>query len=572
MIWSLLKILLFVAAVIALTVGAGMLMEADGGLRIAFADTEIVLQPLQLVIVALVALAALWLLFKLVGLLLAVLRFLNGDETALSRFFSRNRERRGFQALTDGLLALASGEGALARKKAAKADKLLRKPELTNLIAAQAAAMEGDRALATDYYKRLLADERTRFVGLRGVMRQKLDAGDTEAALKLARKAFTLKPGHTETQDVLLRLQAEQDDWAGARQTLLEKKRHGALPRDVFRRRDGVLALQQALQMRAEGDAAGAHTAAIEAHRLAPDHIPAAVMAARAHIADANARKAASVIKKAWTKQPHPELAAAFAEIAPRESHAARLKRFGALTRQAPDHPETKMLLAELHIAAEDFPAARRALGDLVTTHPNQRVLTIMAAIERGEGSDDAVVRGWLTRALSAPRGPQWVCEACHHIHPRWVAVCENCAGFDTLSWREPPQESAPSPTQTEMLPLIAGTPDKPAGATPARAAPAGDPPPPQSPRPDRGDTGPGAGAAAAGGDAEPAKRPDGAATDAGKTRASGEAADPAGSGPDTAAGDADTQENGAEATDKATKGTGAGDAARGEAAPPSRS
>ncbi len=460
MIWSLLKILIFVAIVAGLTYGAGVLLESDGGLQIAMADTEISLAPLQLVIVALVTLAALWLLFKLVGLLFAVLRFLNGDETALTRFFSRNRERRGFQALTDGLLALASGEGAAARKKAAKAEKLLRKPELTNLISAQAAAMEGNRPLATEYYKRLLGDERTRFVGLRGVMRQKLDEGDTETALKLARKAFTLKPGHTETQDILLRLQADQDDWAGARRTLLEKKRQGALPRDVFYRRDGILTLQQAMQMKAEGDSAGAHTAALEAHRLAPDLVPAAVMAARAQIADGNARKAAKVIKKAWTAQPHPELAAAFAEIAPRESQSARLKRFAALTKTAPDHPETKMLLAELNIAAEDFRAARRALGDLVEKAPNQRVLTIMAAIERGEGSEDAVVRGWLTRALSAPRGPQWVCEACHHIHPRWVAVCEHCGGFDTLSWREPPQDSTPSPTQTEMLPLIAGAPD----------------------------------------------------------------------------------------------------------------
>ncbi len=460
MIWSLLKILIFVAIVAGLTYGAGLLMESDGGLRIAMADTEITLAPLQLVIVALVTLAALWLLFKLVALTFAVLRFLNGDETALTRFFTRNRERRGFQALTDGLLALASGEGTAARKKAAKAEKLLGKPELTNLISAQAAAMEGNRPLATEYYKRLLGDERTRFVGLRGVMRQKLDEGDTETALKLARKAFTLKPGHTETQDILLRLQADQDDWAGARRTLLEKKRHGALPRDVFYRRDGILTLQQAMHMQAEGDSAGAHAAALEAHRLAPDLVPAAVMAARAQIADGNARKATNIIKKAWATQPHPELAAAFAEIAPRETQAARLKRFAALTKQAPNHPETKMLLAELNIAAEDFPAARRALGDLVEKSPNQRVLTIMAAIERGEGSEDAVVRGWLTRALSAPRGPQWVCEACHHIHPRWVAVCENCTGFDTLSWREPPQDSTPSPTQTEMLPLIAGTPD----------------------------------------------------------------------------------------------------------------
>jgi 1-deoxy-D-xylulose-5-phosphate reductoisomerase len=42
------------------------------------------------------------------------------------------------------------------------------------------------------------------------------------------------------------------------------------------------------------------------------------------------------------------------------------------------------MLKSELLIAAEDFPASRKALGDLWETDPTARSLTIMAAIERG--------------------------------------------------------------------------------------------------------------------------------------------------------------------------------------------
>ena len=52
--------------------------------------------------------------------MIALLRFINGDETALSRYFDRNRERRGFEALSDGLMALASGEGRDAMAKAKK--------------------------------------------------------------------------------------------------------------------------------------------------------------------------------------------------------------------------------------------------------------------------------------------------------------------------------------------------------------------------------------------------------------------------------------------------------------------
>jgi hypothetical protein len=68
------------------------------------------------------------------------------------------------------------------------------------------------------------------------------------------------------------------------------------------------------------------------------------------------------------------------------------------------------------------------------------------------------VVRGWLTRALTAPRGPQWICDKCQHIHPQWGPVCGNCAAFDTLSWKRPPAGEVSMPAGTEMLPLIVGS------------------------------------------------------------------------------------------------------------------
>jgi HemY protein len=290
-------------------------------------------------------------------------------------------------------------------------------------------------------------------------MRQKLAAGDTDTALALAEKAFALKPKHEETQDVLLRLQAQKEDWSGARKTLTAKLKHGSLPRDVHKRRDAVLALSEAKAIVADDSAIEVKEAAIEANRLSPDLIPAAVLAADSYTAAGEVKYAARVLKKAWGAHPHPDLAAAFARIAPEETPAERLKRFKALTRITPDHAETKMLLAELHIAAEDFPAARAAMGDLAESNATTRSLTILAAIERGQGASDDVVRGWLTRALTAPRGPQWVCENCQNIHAEWAPTCSNCGAFDTLAWRTPTTSDATMPSSTEMLPLLVGTP-----------------------------------------------------------------------------------------------------------------
>ncbi|SPH23498.1 Lipopolysaccharide assembly protein B [Defluviimonas aquaemixtae] len=457
MIWSFIKIVLFVAVVAALTLGAAYLAETGGGIRISLANMEFSLGPIQALIGILLLLLIFWLALKLAGLGVAVLRFLNGDETAISRYFDRNRERKGFQALADGLMALASGEGRVAMSQAAKAERYLHRPELTNLLTAQAAELSGDTKRATEVYKRLLADDRTRFVGVRGLMKQKLAEGDTGTALKLAEKAFSMKPKHEDVQDTLLQLQTGSGDWKGARQVIGTKLKQGLLPRDVHRRRDAVLALQEARDVFSEEASIEAREAAIEANRLSPDLIPAAVLAADSYVQGGKPKYAARVLKKAWAAQPHPDLAAAFARIAPDETPAERLKRFETLLAAQSDHEETKLLRAELNIAAEDFPAARRALGDLPETHPTARSLTVMAAIARAQGEDDAVVRGWLTRALTASRGPQWVCEKCQSIHGDWAPTCDNCGGFDTLSWREPPLATVQMPNGSDMLPLIVG-------------------------------------------------------------------------------------------------------------------
>ena len=456
MVWSLIKVLLFVATIAALTFGAGILSDTGGGIQIAAAGYEFTFGPLQAVVAALLLVGLVWLILKIIGFIVATLRFLNGDETAISRYFDRNRERKGYQALAEGMMAIASGEGRIALARAAKAEKFLNKPELTTLLTAQAAEMAGDTKRATAAYKALLGEESTRFVGIRGLMKQKLTEGDTETALKLAEKAFALKPKHTETQDVLLKLQAEHSDWKGARTTLGAKLKSGELPRDVYRRRDAVLALQEARAVMDDASSIDAREASIEANKLSPDLIPAAAMAARSYILKDEKKNAVRVLKKAWEVMPHPDLATAFAEIEPEETPQARLKRFKVVTSLRPDDPETKMLLAELNIAAEDFPSARRALGDLATSLPTGRSVALMAAIERGEGADDAVVRGWLARAMAAPRGPQWCCDKCQAIHAVWAPICDNCSGFDTLSWRAP----AATMSGVDLTPLMMPKPE----------------------------------------------------------------------------------------------------------------
>jgi HemY protein len=475
MLWSLLKIVIFIGIAAALAYGAAWILETPGEVRIAFGTREFYVSPIGFVVATIVLVLLALLLLKLVGLLVALVRFLLGDETALSRYFSRYRERRGYNALSDGMVALASGDTKVALKKVHKAEKLLGSPDVTRLLTAQAAEMSGDSVKAFEAYKALLPNDRTRRVGIQGLMRLKLEEGDTDTALALAKKAFALRPDNERVLRTLFDLQSKTADWGGARETLNAAMHARLLPRDVGVRRDAVLSLADARAALAVGEVNRGNEAALQANRLAPTLVPAAALAADVLVSKSSKRKATRLLASAWSDTPHPELAAAFARIEPDESPEARRRRFATLIAAAPGHPESRLLEAELALAAEDFPAARKALGDLAETDPTTRSLALMAAIERGQGAPEEVVRGWLAKALSASRGPQWMCAKCNQVHAAWVPVCENCGAFDTLDWRTPPTGGDAALADSTMLPLIIGT--KPAAP---EAPPA---PPPAGPK-----------------------------------------------------------------------------------------
>lgn len=177
MLLTLLKVTFFFGVILAAALGAMYLAEHGQPLVLQFNGVEYTLGPVQAAVAAVVALLLAWLIVQFLRLVLAFLRFLAGDRTAIDRYFDRSRERKGYRALAEGMLAVASGEGRLAQDQAARAAKYLDQPHLTNLLAAQAAETAGDASRAEQVYRDMLADSRTRFVGIRGLMQQKLAPG-----------------------------------------------------------------------------------------------------------------------------------------------------------------------------------------------------------------------------------------------------------------------------------------------------------------------------------------------------------------------------------------------------------
>lgn len=402
------RLLLTIVMVTAVTVGGVALFSTiegeQGRITIDYGGTiwefTLIEATLFLIVGLIVAYAAIW----VIRLCYTFVLFLLGDETAINKFFTRSRERRGLEAVSNGLVAIAAGDARTAQRKAAKAEKLLGKPELTRLLNAEAAKLAGDREKALTYYKALAGDKATAFVGLRGLMQEAEAAGDIDRALMLAEKAHAANPRDTGMMESLYALQSRKFDWTGARATLKKMRRAAALEQADADRREGALALAQAEDAGRAGDTELCRDLAVQATRLDPANSDAACLAARTLIAAGSKRAATKVVLDSWRHRPDARLAAAYAEIEPDESPAERRRRFQRLIEMHPDHPESLFLRAELALVAGDWVGSRAALSDLRETEPSARTCAIQAAIARGEGEPDHIVRGWLARALSAPR------------------------------------------------------------------------------------------------------------------------------------------------------------------------
>ncbi len=453
MLLMLIRTLLWGAAILVAALAFDYLRDSTGGVTIDLNGSAYgPFAPLEFVGLVVAVALLIWLAVKLFGLAIAVVRFLSGDETALSRYWNRSRERRGFDALSQGLIALAEGDGKTALTRARKAERLLARPGLTHLVIAQSAEASGDTALARSYYKELASQPETAFIGTKGLLSEALRKGETTRALKLAEHAFALKPKEGEVLTTLFGLQSQTEDWPGARKTLTASVTAKTLTKDVAARREAVLMLAEA---RETADETKKVTLTFGANKKSPGLIPAAADAAALHKAHDSERRARKVLQAAWHLNPHPDLAAAYAALAPDETPSERRKRFKDLTAIRPEHSETLMLRAELALADNDWDGAKSALGDITETAPTARSLSILAAIEKGRGSDEATVRGWLSKAVSSSRGPQWVCDNCGAVHGEWSPTCSACDAFDTVDWMERNESEDAMAAHAAMEPLM---------------------------------------------------------------------------------------------------------------------
>jgi HemY protein len=421
------RIVLFLLLIALAAAGAAWVADQPGDVALSWGGYKLTTTlPVFVLGIAIIVVAAM--------ILLGMFGALWRTPGRLRRRRDERRHARGRHAITHGLLAIGHGDSAAARQHAGVARKLAANDPLALLLHAQSAQLDGDREGARAVFGAMAEREDTRLLGLRGLFIEAQRADDAVAAVSIAEEALKLAPASTWASHAVLGFRCAQGDWDGALKILDNDLASGLIDKAVYRRRRGVLLTARALELE-KVDRDMSREAAMEAVKLAPTLVPAAVLAAKFESEAHQVRRAMRLVEAAWLKHPHPDLADAYAHVRLGDSARQRLVRIETLAAKMPDHVEGKLAIARAAIDASEFAKAREALSPLVA-NPTQRVAMLMAEIERTEHGDSGKARMWTLRAVRARHDPAWTADG--YVSDRWRPVSPVTGRIDAFQWQTP--------------------------------------------------------------------------------------------------------------------------------------
>jgi HemY protein len=421
------RIILFLVLIALTAWGAAWLADQPGEVLFQWNGGLAHVTPLEFAVgfgVAVVAAMAAW----------SILRFLWRLPEKIRKARRERRHARGRHAITQGLLAIGHGDSAAARAHADAARRHAAGDPLTLLLHAQSAQLDGNRAAAREAFRTMAGREDTRLLGLRGLFIEAQRADDVVAAVAIAEEALKASPSSTWASQAVLGFRCARGDWMGALSILDNNLASGLVDKVAYRRQRGVLLTARALELETT-DRDLSRDVVMEAVKLAPTLVPAAVLAAKYQSEAHQIRRAMRIVEVAWLAHPHPDLADAYAHVKLGDSARQRLVRIETLAAKAPLHLESALAIARAAIDASEFAKARDALSPFIDA-PTQRVAMLMAEIERTEHGDSGKARAWTLRAVRALHDPVWTADG--YVSDRWRPVSPVSGRLDAFRWQMP--------------------------------------------------------------------------------------------------------------------------------------
>tara|TARA_B100000676_G_scaffold313352_1_gene393731 strand:+ start:2022 stop:3368 length:1347 start_codon:yes stop_codon:yes gene_type:complete len=366
------------------------------------------------------------------------------------------RERRGYREITDGMLALASGDAANAMKHARRAGNFLGRPAAaSHLIVAEAAVLQGNLDLAKKHFEVLLEDEKTAVAGARGLLARALDVDDRGEALRLAEKVRSIDSEATWVLSNLFDLQVNAREWGAADITMDEAIKRRSISSAKGRRLRALVLYERGMASAEINDNDTAVGFFREALDLDPSLPYAAIEYSKLLLQSGKKRRSQRVLEQSWVTTRHPDIVEQLLAVAVNDERVDRYKMAQKLISQNLD-ADSSLILAGYAFEANLWGEARKYVGLILQERSSVGACELMAKIENKESMRIDVVGEWQEKSLTAAPDKAWICSNCLSHAENWVTICHSCGGFGRIEWQFPIKPTASkTPLSARSIPFL---------------------------------------------------------------------------------------------------------------------
>ena len=360
----------------------------------------------------------------------------------ISKYHQEDKRRKGFRALTRGLVAVAAGDVKKATHFSKQTKALLPYQNgLPVLLEAQAAQLRGEEGLAQNRFEQLMEDKDAAFLGIRGLLKSSIKEGHLDRALEFAKKAQEIHPKQGWVLQTVYDLEIKNGLWSEAIETGKKALKHNAMShKKIISDRVAIHLMRADYEFANENVKAGVKELE-QAYKLKPEFVPTVTRLGRYYLEKKKKRKAAVMVERAWKTNPHPDLVDLWNDLAPEktEKNAPKvLKWYEDLVAFKPDSAEGQMAAANAAMDLSYWGEARAYLMVAEKIYPSSRLFRLQAIVEQNSTHNEESINKLIEKASTALPDKTWICRETGLTYDEWTAIAMPHESFNSIVWDYP--------------------------------------------------------------------------------------------------------------------------------------
>jgi len=423
---------------IALFVG---IFSLKGEIILTMFDYTVTMQTSIFVLCLLFLLSVALILYKIISSFISI-------PHRFSKHRHETKNQKGLIALTQGLVALSAGDSKQATYFARRSKNLLSfkgkqdggQKALHLLLEAQTARLRGEEGLAQNKYELLMKDKYAGFLGVRGLLTNALEKENYPLALDYAQQANKLYPNQAGLVQILYALQSKNKLWSDVLKTAQIAKKIKAFPLDKITSDEVAIHLMRYDYELEQGNASQALSYLKQAYKMNNNFVPTILRFAQYYIQHGKNKKAASLIKEVWAKNPHPDLAKIWHDLAPSldKAQSKRLQWFKTLIDINSESAESYIQATSAAMEMALWGEAKSYLMNAEKITPSARIYRLRAIIEQNTNHSEESIQDLMDKASNADPDKAWVCTLTGIIFEEWIPISAPHSSFNTVKWKLP--------------------------------------------------------------------------------------------------------------------------------------